>query len=57
MDVTVEISLDSQVLAGRGPIWLARYSPGVMLVASRKAREKFDCEEKPVDNGMSETDR
>src|ERR1700738_3407904 len=30
-------------------IWLTRYSPGVMPMTSRKAREKFDCEENPVE--------
>ena len=38
---------DLQEVAVGNQIWLARYSPGVMPMTSRKAREKFDCEENP----------
>jgi len=44
---------DLQEVAVGNQIWLARYSPGVMPMTSRKAREKFDCEENPVDRAMS----
>src|SRR5437868_14255347 len=35
------------------PAEVTRYARGVVPVASRKAREKFDCDEKPADSAMS----